>query len=84
MKRIGILTAGGDTPPLNATIAGAVARANQHRLEVIGIIKPKLVHLYSLDRIPAISNLRQVPSQRLKEISQVLFKRTGVKGVVFS
>ena len=39
MKRIGILTAGGDTPALNATIAGAVHRANQLRVEVFGIIK---------------------------------------------
>ncbi len=39
MKRIGILTAGGDTPALNATIAGAVHQANQRRVEVIGIIK---------------------------------------------
>ena len=39
MKRIGILTAGGDTPALNATILGAVERANQLKLEVYGIIK---------------------------------------------
>jgi ATP-dependent phosphofructokinase / diphosphate-dependent phosphofructokinase len=39
MKRIAILTAGGDTPALNATIKGAVVRANQCRVEVIGIIK---------------------------------------------
>jgi 6-phosphofructokinase 1 len=39
MKRIGILTAGGDTPALNATIHGAVVRANQRRIEVIGFIK---------------------------------------------
>jgi 6-phosphofructokinase 1 len=39
MKRIGILTAGGDTPALNATIHGAVVRANQLRIEVIGLIK---------------------------------------------
>ncbi len=39
MKRIAILTAGGDTPALNATIAGAVHRANQLRVEVYGIIK---------------------------------------------
>src|SRR6478736_2781233 len=39
MKRIGILTAGGDTPALNATIYGAVVRANQLRIEVFGIIK---------------------------------------------
>ncbi len=39
MKRIAILTAGGDTPALNATIVGAVQRANQLRIEVYGIIK---------------------------------------------
>ena len=39
MKRIGILTAGGDTPALNATLHGAVVRANQRRVEVIGLIK---------------------------------------------
>ena len=39
MKRIGILTAGGDTPALNATIHGAVTRANQLKVEIIGLIK---------------------------------------------
>ena len=39
MKRIAVLTAGGDTPALNATISGVVARANQLRVEVFGIIK---------------------------------------------
>ncbi|MGE5126901.1 MAG: 6-phosphofructokinase [Betaproteobacteria bacterium] len=39
MKRIGILTAGGDTPALNATVHGAVVRANQKRVEVYGFIK---------------------------------------------
>src|SRR6478672_11764045 len=39
MRRIGILTAGGDTPALNATILGAVVRANQRKIEVIGFIK---------------------------------------------
>jgi 6-phosphofructokinase 1 len=53
MKRIGILTAGGDTPALNATIHGAVTRANQRRIEVIGFIKgfsslfnPRVPHLH--------------------------------------
>jgi len=52
MKRIGILTAGGDTPALNATIYGAVTRANQLGIEVVGLIKgfnclfnPKVPHL---------------------------------------
>jgi 6-phosphofructokinase len=39
MKRIGILTAGGDTPALNATLYGAVLRASQLRVEVLGFIK---------------------------------------------
>lgn len=39
MKRIAILTAGGDTPALNATIYGAVERANQLEIEVFGIMK---------------------------------------------
>ena len=53
MKRIGILTAGGDTPALNATIRGAIVRANQLQIEVIGLIKgfnclfnPKVPHVH--------------------------------------
>src|SRR5215813_637930 len=53
MKRIGILTAGGDTPALNATIHGAVVRANQLRVEVYGLIKgfnclfnPRVPHVH--------------------------------------
>jgi 6-phosphofructokinase 1 len=52
MKRIGILTAGGDTPALNATLWGAVTRANQRKVEVLGLIKgfsslfnPRLPHV---------------------------------------
>ena len=39
MKRIGVLTAGGDTPALNATIQGVVMRSNQRKVEVTGFIK---------------------------------------------
>ena len=53
MKRIAILTAGGDTPALNATIHGAVVRANQLRVEIIGLIKgfnslfnPRVPHVH--------------------------------------
>ena len=53
MKRIAILTAGGDTPALNATIHGAVTRANQLRIEVYGILKgfnsllnPRVPHVH--------------------------------------
>jgi len=39
MKRIGILTAGGDTPALNATLHGAVVRASQRKVEAVGLLK---------------------------------------------
>jgi 6-phosphofructokinase 1 len=57
MKRIGILTAGGDTPALNATLYGAVVRANQCKVEVIGFIKG----------FSALFNLR-VPHVRLNPL----------------
>ena len=53
MRRIGILTAGGDTPALNATLFGAVTRANLRRVEVVGFIKgfsslfnPRVPHVH--------------------------------------
>jgi ATP-dependent phosphofructokinase / diphosphate-dependent phosphofructokinase len=53
MKRIGILTAGGDTPAMNATIQGAVVRANQLKVEIVGLIKgfnslfnPRVPHVF--------------------------------------
>jgi 6-phosphofructokinase 1 len=53
MKRIGILTAGGDTPALNPTIHGAVVRANQLKVEIFGLIKgfnslfnPRVPHIH--------------------------------------
>src|SRR3954469_12292010 len=53
MKRIGILTAGGDTPALNAAIHGAVVRANRLKIEIYGLIKgfnclfnPRVPHLH--------------------------------------
>jgi 6-phosphofructokinase len=53
MKRIGILTAGGDTPALNAAIHGAVVRANRLRIEIVGLIKgfnslfnPRVPHVH--------------------------------------
>ncbi len=39
MKRVGILTAGGDTPALNATIYGAVEQANSMGINVIGLLR---------------------------------------------
>jgi 6-phosphofructokinase 1 len=64
MKRIGILTAGGDTPALNATIHGAVTRANQLRIEIYGLIKgfnclfnPRVPHVHLNPLYQAIPEL---------------------------
>src|SRR5436189_6042108 len=38
-KKLGILTAGGDCPGLNAVIRGVVKSANIHGYEVIGFLK---------------------------------------------
>ncbi len=64
MRRIAILTAGGDTPALNATIVGAVHRANQARVEVFGIIKgfsgllnPQVPHVHLNPLFQAIPEL---------------------------
>jgi ATP-dependent phosphofructokinase / diphosphate-dependent phosphofructokinase len=53
VKRIGILTAGGDTPALNATIFGAVERANALRIDILGIqrgyaglLDPRVPHVH--------------------------------------
>jgi 6-phosphofructokinase len=39
MTRFAILTAGGDTPALNATIYGAVEQANARKIEMVGLIR---------------------------------------------
>ena len=64
MKRIAILTAGGDTPALNATIHGAVVRANKLRIEVYGLIKgfnclfnPRVPHVHLNPLFQAIPEL---------------------------
>jgi ATP-dependent phosphofructokinase / diphosphate-dependent phosphofructokinase len=64
MKRIAILTAGGDTPALNATIHGAVARANKLRIEIFGLIKgfnclfnPRVPHVHLNPLFQAIPEL---------------------------
>lgn len=64
MKRIGILTAGGDTPAINATIHGAVVRANELKIEVVGLIKgfnslfnPRAPHIHLNPLFQAIPEL---------------------------
>ena len=64
MKRIGILTAGGDTPALNAAIHGAVVRANELKVEVYGLIKgfnclfnPRVPHVHLNPLFQAVPEL---------------------------
>ena len=38
-KKLGVLTAGGDCPGLNAVIRGVVKSANTHGYEVIGFLR---------------------------------------------
>ncbi|MBI3839679.1 MAG: 6-phosphofructokinase [Planctomycetia bacterium] len=64
MKRIGVLTAGGDTPALNASIYGAVVRANQLKVEVYGLMKgfnslfnPRVPHVHLNPLFSAIPEL---------------------------
>ncbi len=64
MKRIAILTAGGDTPALNATIHGAVERANRLKIEIFGLIKgfnclfnPRVPHVHLNPLYQAIPEL---------------------------
>jgi ATP-dependent phosphofructokinase / diphosphate-dependent phosphofructokinase len=66
MKRIGILTAGGDTPALNASIYGAVVQANLRRIEVYGLIKgfsslfnPRVPHVHLNPLFTTIPELDQ-------------------------
>lgn len=51
-KRIGVLTAGGDTPALNATIFGIVEAANRLEIEVIGLLRGYASLLD--DRVPSV------------------------------
>lgn len=48
-------------------------------MEVVGIVKPQMVYLTTLDRVPPTSGLKQVLPQVLKEISERLTKKTGIK-----
>jgi wyosine [tRNA(Phe)-imidazoG37] synthetase (radical SAM superfamily) len=69
---------------VHGAIDNTVPNEIEDWIEVLGIIKPKAVQIYTLDRVPPLTGLKQVPFQRLKEISMALQKRTTIKGIVFS
>ena len=49
----------------------------------VGEIKPILVQVYSLDRIPADPGLRKVGRPKLENIVRTLWERTGIKAEVY-
>ena len=68
---------------VQGAIDNTVAAEIDEWIEVVGMIKPKLVHVYTLDRVPPTTGLIPVPKQRLKEIVEKLAKRTQVPALVF-
>jgi len=52
-------------------------------LERIGEIRPLLVQVYSLDRVPADPGLEKVERERLEAIARLVVERTGVKAEVY-
>src|SRR5215475_7700993 len=87
MKRIGILTAGGDTPALNAAIHGAVVRANQLKVEVIGLIKgfnclfnPRVPHVHLNPLYHAIPELDSTMGGTL--IGSSRLAKLGIEGLI--
>ncbi len=52
-------------------------------MEGVGMIKPEAVHLYTLDRIPAMPGLIKVDEDTLYTISAKLEKRTRIRAKVF-
>jgi len=61
--KIGVLTGGGDAPGLNAAIKAVVSKANEFRLEVVGI-KRGWAGLLELDTQPlALDNVEEIHSR---------------------
>ncbi len=63
---------GGDAPPVEV---GASQRDMDYLTVINWVgalerIKPKSVHIYTIDRAPAFPYLQQVPAPRLREIAQ--------------
>ncbi len=52
-------------------------------IQLLGRLKPKAAHLYSLDRVPADAQLRPVARELLEEIARALTAQTGIPADVF-
>ncbi len=58
-------------------------RAVDEWIEAIDIIKPKSVQVYTLDRPPAVQDLKPVGRERLEEIARRATLATGIRTDVF-
>jgi wyosine [tRNA(Phe)-imidazoG37] synthetase (radical SAM superfamily) len=52
-------------------------------IEVVGMVKPKAVHIHGMNQIPAISGLIRVDEDTLYTIASKLERKTGLKALVF-
>jgi 6-phosphofructokinase 1 len=95
-KRIGILTGGGDVPPLNAIIASAVESCKQANIELIGfmkgwqgLIENLYVNLSDFKVNPAIggtilksSRIKLDGSDERLRRAQENLQRIGIEGII--
>lgn len=69
-------------------IQGAIDNTrNEHIeewIEVVGMIRPKSVQIYTLDRVPASSDLKKVDEDTLHVIASKLKRRTQIESIVFA
>lgn len=52
-------------------------------IEVIGLIKPKTVHIHGMNRVPAARGLKPADEDTLYSIAQKLERRTQIRSLVF-
>ena len=88
MKRIAILTAGGDTPALNATLYGAVQRASELEIEVCGILEgfegmldPRMPHVKLNPLFTAIPELDPCGGGTIIGSSRTYISRDSLAGL---
>jgi wyosine [tRNA(Phe)-imidazoG37] synthetase (radical SAM superfamily) len=53
-------------------------------IEVVGMIKPKAIHLYSMNRVPPTSGLKKVEEETMDRIAAQLERRTKIRALVFA
>jgi hypothetical protein len=52
-------------------------------IDAVRRLRPKTVHLYSIDRVPADPGVMGVEPARLEEIAREVTARTGIPAEVF-